>query len=112
MKSGSRYVAFGVRSLSVATGLDHTTVAAHLRALRDENDPLIDLIENDRGLQWDLDHLRIPAELADRAGRVAWRPGKVHALRPVFRELGHPPRSSTKRWSRRKARNGVSTWSR
>ncbi|HEY5114896.1 MAG TPA: hypothetical protein VIJ00_05175, partial [Nakamurella sp.] len=34
MKTGSRYVAFGVRSLSVATGLDHTTVAAHLRVLR------------------------------------------------------------------------------
>jgi len=38
MKTGSRYVAFGVRSLSVATGLDHTTVAAHLRALREEDD--------------------------------------------------------------------------
>ena len=31
MKTGSRYVAFGTRSLSIATGLDHTTVAAHLR---------------------------------------------------------------------------------
>jgi hypothetical protein len=90
MKTGSRYVAFGVRSLSVATGLDHTTVAAHLRALREEDDPLIDLIENDRGLQGDLYQLRIPDEIADRASRVAWRAGKVHALRPVFRELGHP----------------------
>jgi hypothetical protein len=34
--------------------------------------------------------LRIPDEIADRASRVAWRPGKLHALRPVFRELGHP----------------------
>jgi len=90
MKTGSRYVAFGVRSLSVATGLDHTTVAAHLRALREEDDPLIDLIENDRGLAGDLYQLRIPDEIADRAARVAWRPGKLHALRPVFRELGHP----------------------
>ena len=90
MKTGSRYVAFGVRSLSVATGLDHTTVAAHLRALREEDDPLIDLIENDRGLAGDLYQLRIPDEIADRAARVAWRAGKLHALRPVFRELGHP----------------------
>ena len=90
MKTGSRYVAFGVRSLSIATGLDHTTVAAHLRALREEDDPLIDLIENDRGLAGDLYQLRIPDEIADRASRVAWRPGKMHALRPVFRELGHP----------------------
>ena len=70
--------------------MDHTTVAAHLRALREEADPLIDLIENDRGLAGDLYQLRIPDEIADRASRVAWRPGKLHALRPVFRELGHP----------------------
>jgi DNA-binding transcriptional ArsR family regulator len=90
MKTGSRYVAFGTRSLSVATGLDHTTVAAHLRALREEDDPLIDLIENDRGLAGDLYQLRIPDEITARAGRIAWRAGKLHALRPVFRELGHP----------------------
>jgi hypothetical protein len=90
MKTGSRYVAFGTRSLSVATGLDHTTVAAHLRALREEDDPLIDLIENDRGLQGDLYQLRIPDQITARAGRVAWKAGKLHALRSVFRELGHP----------------------
>jgi hypothetical protein len=90
MKTGSRYVAFGTRSLSIATGLDHTTVAAHLRALREEDDPLIDLIENDRGLAGDLYQLRIPDEITARAGRVAWRAGKLHALRPVFRELGQP----------------------
>ena len=90
MKTGSRYIAFGSRSLSVATGLDHTTVAAHLRRLRDEDDPLIDLIENDRGLQGDLYQLRIPDEIAARAATTAWEPGKLHALRPVFRELGLP----------------------
>lgn len=90
MKSGSRYIAFGVRSLSVATGLDHTTVAAHLRALRDEPDPLIDLLENDRGLAGDLYQLRIPDDITNRATTVSWRPGRLHALRPVFRELGHP----------------------
>jgi hypothetical protein len=65
-------------------------VAAHLRALRDEDDPMIDLVENDRGLQGDPYQLRIPDEITARAGRVAWRAGKLHALRPVFRELGHP----------------------
>ena len=90
MKTGSRYIAFGVRSLSIATGLDHTTVAAHLRALRDEPDPLIDLIENDRGLAGDLYQLRIPDDITTRATTISWRPGKLHALRPVFRELGHP----------------------
>ena len=90
MKTGSRYVAFGVRSLAVATGLDPSTVAAHLRVLREENDPLIDLIENDRGLAGDLYRLRIPDEIAGRAATVAWKAGKLHGLRPVFRELGHP----------------------
>ena len=90
MKTGSRYIAFGVRSLSVATGLDHTTVAAHLRSLREEDDPLIDLIENDRGLAGDLYQLRIPDEITARATRIGWQGGKMHALRPVFRELGHP----------------------
>ena len=32
----------------------------------------------------------ISNEIADRASRVAWRPGKLHAWRPVFRELDHP----------------------
>ena len=89
MKTGSRYIAFGIRSLSVATGLDHTTVAAHLRALREEDDPLIDLIENDRGLAGDHYQLRIPDAVV-RATTVSWKAGKLHALRPVFRELGHP----------------------
>ena len=90
MKNGSRYIAFGVRSLSIATGMDHTTVAKHLRSLRDEPDPLIDLIEGDRGLQGDLYQLRIPDEIAVRASQISWPAGKLHALRPVFRELGHP----------------------
>ena len=56
---------------------------------REEPDPLIDLIENDRGLAGDLYQLRIPDEIAGRAGRIGWPAGKLHALRPVFRELGH-----------------------
>jgi hypothetical protein len=90
MKTGSRYIAFGTRSLSIATGLDHTTVAAHLRRLRDEPDPLIDLVEDDRGLQGDLYQLRIPDEVAVRVATLAWSAGKIHALRPVFRDLGLP----------------------
>lgn len=90
MKDGSRYIAFGVRSLAVATGLDHTTVAAHLRDLREEDEPFIDLIENDRGLAGDLYQLRIPHGVSDRAHRAAWPAGRIHALRPAFRELGLP----------------------
>lgn len=90
MKSGSRYIAFGTRSLDLACGLDHTTVAAHLRTLREEEDPLVYLIENDRGLLGDLYELRIPDTVAARASRLDWKAGKIHSLRPVFRDLGLP----------------------
>ena len=90
MKTGSRYVAFGTRSLSIAAGVDQTTAASHLRELRDEADPFIDLIENERGLAGDLYQLRIPDGLAGRADRAAWPGGRMHALRPAFRELGLP----------------------
>lgn len=90
MKAGSRYVAFGTRSLSVAAGVDHTTAAAHLRELRAEPDPFMELLDGDRGLAGDLYQLRIPDGLVDRAHRAAWPAGRMHALRPAFRELGLP----------------------
>ncbi|MCG2623011.1 MarR family transcriptional regulator [Arthrobacter sp. I2-34] len=89
-KSASRFVEFGVRSLAVATGLDHTTVSSHLRALRAEPDPLLVLIEAGRGTRGDLYQLQIPEQLREHSEAAAWRRGKLHALRPVFRELGLP----------------------
>jgi len=90
MKSGSRYVHFGTRSLSIAAGVGQWTVAAQLRALREEPDGLVVLVDGDRGGDGDLYELVIPAALARRAGRQDWRGGKLHALRPVFLELGIP----------------------
>ena len=88
MKSGSRVITFGTRSLAVATGLDPTTVAVHLRALIGEDDPLIDQLEADRGLRTDLYTLRIPEEYERRAAQRPWRAGRLHALRPAFHQLG------------------------
>lgn len=88
-KTGSRYVEFGVRSLAIATGLDHGTVAGHLRTLREEAEPFLHLIREHHGLDGDLYELVIPAAEQQRANRAHWRPGQVNALRPVFRELGH-----------------------
>lgn len=90
MKAGSRYIAFGTRAVAVATGLDHTTVADHLRTLRAEPDPLIALIEDDRGIQADLYELRIPDSESTAALARPWRKGRLHALRPAFRALGLP----------------------
>lgn len=87
-KTGSTTIEMGVRSLAIATGTDHTTVAAHLRALREEPDPFLTLLEEGRGTHGDLYELRIPDAAAQHADTAAWRPGKAHALRPAFRELG------------------------
>ena len=89
-KTASRFIEFGDRSLAVATGLDHTTVGAHLRALRAEKDPLVVLVESGRGTKGDLYALTIPEEAVKSVKDITWRKGKLHALRPVFRELGLP----------------------
>jgi hypothetical protein len=88
--TASRFIEFGVRSIAVATGLDHTTVGLHLRELRGEKDPLITLVEEARGTKGDLYMLTVPEELKTAAEHASWQKGKIHALRPVFRELGLP----------------------
>lgn len=88
--TGSRFIEFGDRSIAVATGLDHTTVGSHLRALRSEMDPLVTLVEQGRGTKGDLYMLTIPEDVRTAAEDLSWRKGKIRALRPVFRELGLP----------------------
>lgn len=88
--TASRFIEFGVRSIAVATGMDHTTVATHLRELRAEKDPLVTLVEEGRGTKGDLYMLTVPEELKAAAEDASWQKGKIHALRPVFRELGLP----------------------
>lgn len=87
-KTGRRHVAFGVRSLSLACGVSPSTVAAVLGRLRQESDPFVLLVEAGRGLQGDLYELRIPTAYEQQALALAWRPGKITALLPVFRHLG------------------------
>ncbi|WP_169997892.1 MarR family transcriptional regulator [Crystallibacter degradans] len=87
-KRGSRFIEFGVRSLAIATGTHETTVARQLRELSRTERPMIRLAQEGRGLRGDLYELVIPDEYRTRAEAKAWRPGKIHALRPVFRELG------------------------
>ncbi|WP_312875838.1 MarR family transcriptional regulator [Arthrobacter terrae] len=88
--TASRFIEFGDRSIAVATGLDHTTVGSHLRALRGESNPLVTLVEQGRGTKGDLYMLTIPEDVKEAAEDLSWQKGKIHALRPVFRELGLP----------------------
>ena len=88
MVSGSSTVEFGTRNLALHSALSHRTVARVLRILRDEPDPLIDLVSLRRMARADRYQLRIP----DRyVGSVRWRrrrAGRVDAVHPVFLVLG------------------------
>ena len=90
-KTGARRIEFGVRSLAVATGLDHGTVARLLHQLREEDSPFIVLVRSNYALDADQYELVIPEADNDRAHRLRWTAGLTHALRPAFRELGHMP---------------------
>ncbi|QCU79709.1 hypothetical protein E7744_15450 (plasmid) [Citricoccus sp. SGAir0253] len=90
MKSGSRLVSFGVRSLAVAVGTDAGTVSRHLKELTAMAAPLLRLVRRGRGTEADAYELVIPDHLQHAAESRSWRPGKIHALRPVFRALGVP----------------------
>ena len=87
-QSGSRHVEFGVRSLSLSLPVQPSTVSRVLAELREEDDPWLVLIREGEGTRADLYELRIPARHAELSERVDMPAGKIHALRPVFRELG------------------------
>ena len=88
MVSGLSTIEFGTRNLALHSALSHRTVSRVLRILRDEPDPLIDLVSPRRMARADRYQLRIP----DRyAGSVRWRrrrAGRVEAIHPVFLVLG------------------------
>ncbi|MGC5168705.1 MarR family transcriptional regulator [Luteimicrobium sp. DT211] len=86
-ETGSRRVAFGTRSLAIATGVDASTVSVLLHELGRTG--WIDRLEEGRGEHADLYELTIPADVQERAADLRWDKGKVHALRPAFRALGH-----------------------
>lgn len=88
--TGQRQVEFGCRSLSLACGMDPTTVARHLRQLSAEDDPLIRCVTRGRGLRGDRYELVIPDAAEHTARNRSWPAGKAHGIRPAFRELGAP----------------------
>jgi len=88
MVSGSTVIEFGTRNLSLHSGLSQRTASRCLRILREEDDPLIDLVSPRRLARADRYQLRIP----DRyAASVRWRrrrAGRVEAVHPAFLVLG------------------------
>ena len=88
MVSGSSVVEFGCRNLALHAALSHRTVARVLELLRNEPDPLIDLVSRRQLARADRYALRIPGRYA---GSVCWRrrrAGRIDAVHPVFLALG------------------------
>ena len=88
MVSGSSTVEFGTRNLALHSALSHRTVSRVLRILRDEPDPLIDLVSPRRLARADRYALRIPDRYVDSVRWRRRRDGRVEAIHPAFLVLG------------------------
>ncbi|WP_285783166.1 hypothetical protein [Microbispora sp. NBRC 16548] len=88
--TGSTTVEFGVRSLSLMSGLHWTTVADLLVVLRDEDDPLLDMVMDHHGVKADVYQLRVPEAYRAEAVWRRWRAGTIDAIHPAFWGLSSP----------------------
>ena len=88
MVSGSSTIEFGTRNLALHSALSHRTVSRVLRLLRDEPDPLIDLVSPSRMARADRYVLRIPDRYADSVRWRRRRAGRIETAHPVFLVLG------------------------
>jgi DNA-binding transcriptional ArsR family regulator len=88
MVSGSSVIEFGCRNLSLHSALSSRTVARVLRLLRNEEDPLIDLVSRRQLARADRYQLRIPDRYAERVRWRRRRAGRIEAIHPAFLVLG------------------------
>ena len=90
MVSGSSTIEFGSRNIALYSALSQRTVARVLRLLRDEPDPLIDLVSRRQMARADRYALRIPDRYADSVRWRRRRAGRIEAIHPAFLVLGGP----------------------
>ena len=83
-------VEFGCRNLALHAALSHRTVARVLELLRNEPDPLIDLVSRRQLARADRYALRIPDRYANSVRWRHRRAGRIDAVHPVFLALGGP----------------------
>ena len=88
MVSGSSVLEFGCRNLALHAALSHRTVARVLELLRNEPDPLVDLVSRRQAARADRYQLRIPAAYAESVRWRRRRAGRVEAIHPAFLVLG------------------------
>jgi len=78
----------GCRTLAVALGKHHGTVARLLPRLAGLSDGILSKVEDARGKHADVYLLQLPEQHQALARELSWRSGKIHGIRPVFRALG------------------------
>ena len=88
MVSGSSVLEFGCRNLALHAALSHRTVARVLELLRNEPDPLVDLVSPRRLARADRYALRIPDRYVDSVRWRRRRAGRIDAVHPAFLVLG------------------------
>jgi hypothetical protein len=88
MVSGSTVLEFGTRNLSLHSGLSQRTVSRLLVMLRNEPDPLVDLVNRRQAARADRYQLRIPAAYTESVRWRRRRAGRIDGIHPAFLVLG------------------------
>jgi hypothetical protein len=80
----------GCRSLAVAIGKSHVTVARLLPILVDASDGILTKVADAHRKCADVYTLQLPEKYQELARELSWRKGKIYGIRHVFRALGDP----------------------
>ena len=80
----------GCRTLAVALGKHHGTVARLLPRLAALSDGILSKIEDAHHKRADVYLIELPVKYQQLARDLSWRKGKIYGIRPVFRALGDP----------------------
>lgn len=78
----------GCRTLAVALGKHHVTIARLLPILVKASDGILSKVFEARHKAADVYLIQLPEQYQQLARQLTWRKGKTHAVRPVFRSLG------------------------
>jgi DNA-binding transcriptional ArsR family regulator len=90
MVSGSTVIEFGTRNLSLHAGLSQRTVSRLLVMLRNEPDPLLDLVSRRQAVRADRYQIRIPDRYAESVRWRRRRVGRIDGVHAAFMVLGGP----------------------
>ncbi|MUK02554.1 hypothetical protein GM708_11845 [Vibrio cholerae] len=78
----------GCRTLALALGKSHATIARLLPILERASAGILTRIDQARGRNADTYAVQLPDQFQQLARELTWRRGKIHAIRSVFRVLG------------------------